>query len=159
MWPRPIFRPWHPVARAERQVWLGNVPESIRWKELQDHVDQAGTRWFLDPILAAGATAMGVWTRWFLERIFGSLDRFFWGEILGAWLQRKSDLQSNSQQAAKQLNVFVNRVSMKFMELINHAMERECRAPKDMLTPARINWLNPSMLSFLAGKSWGPEKK
>lgn len=22
------------------KVWLGNVPESIRWKELQDHVDQ-----------------------------------------------------------------------------------------------------------------------
>ncbi|CAE7663939.1 unnamed protein product [Symbiodinium pilosum] len=22
------------------KVWLGNVPESIRWKELQEHIDQ-----------------------------------------------------------------------------------------------------------------------
>ena len=29
------------VLSSSCQVWLGNVPEGIRWKELQDHIDQA----------------------------------------------------------------------------------------------------------------------
>ena len=49
-------KPWaKPVGispLAKRQVWLGNVPESTTWKELQDHVNQAveeegGSRWVL----------------------------------------------------------------------------------------------------------------
>merc|ERR1719265_2011074 len=33
-------------AKPECKVWIGNLPESIGWKELQEHFNQAGkTRW------------------------------------------------------------------------------------------------------------------
>ena len=34
-------RDQHGSAISSCQVWLGNVPESIRWKELREHIDQA----------------------------------------------------------------------------------------------------------------------
>merc|ERR1719162_2171139 len=33
-------------AKPECKVWIGNLPESAGWKELQEHFNQAGkTRW------------------------------------------------------------------------------------------------------------------
>merc|ERR1719420_185248 len=33
-------------AKPECKVWIGNLPESVGWKELQDHFNQAGkTKW------------------------------------------------------------------------------------------------------------------
>merc|ERR1719161_709186 len=30
------------AAKPERKVWIGNLPESVGWKELQEHFNQAG---------------------------------------------------------------------------------------------------------------------
>merc|ERR550537_708366 len=33
-------------AKPDRKVWVGNLPESVGWKELQEHFNQAGkTKW------------------------------------------------------------------------------------------------------------------
>merc|ERR1719231_1824919 len=33
-------------AKPDCKVWIGNLPESVGWKELQEHFNQAGkTRW------------------------------------------------------------------------------------------------------------------
>merc|ERR1719161_2106404 len=33
-------------AKPECKVWIGNLPESVGWKELQEHFNQAGkTKW------------------------------------------------------------------------------------------------------------------
>merc|ERR1719159_512758 len=33
-------------AKPECKVWIGNLPDSVGWKELQDHFNQAGkTKW------------------------------------------------------------------------------------------------------------------
>merc|ERR1711988_1905021 len=33
-------------AKPECKVWIGNLPESVSWKELKEHFDQAGkTKW------------------------------------------------------------------------------------------------------------------
>merc|ERR1719171_3443771 len=30
----------------DKKVWIGNIPESVGWKELKEHFDQAGkTKW------------------------------------------------------------------------------------------------------------------
>merc|ERR1719160_706746 len=32
--------------KSENKVWVGNLPESIGWKEMKEHFDQAGkTKW------------------------------------------------------------------------------------------------------------------
>merc|ERR1719387_905039 len=34
------------AAKAENKVWIGNLPESVGWKELEEHFKQAGkTKW------------------------------------------------------------------------------------------------------------------
>merc|ERR1719387_2800470 len=48
-------------AKADCKVWIGNLPESVGWKELQEHFNQAGkTKWVEAFTKGAGKGTGGV---------------------------------------------------------------------------------------------------
>merc|ERR1719387_2850435 len=48
-------------AKPEQKVWIGNLPESVGWKELQEHFNQAGkTTWVEAFTKGAGKGTGGV---------------------------------------------------------------------------------------------------
>merc|ERR1719387_1415636 len=48
-------------AKPEQKVWIGNLPESVGWKELKEHFDQAGkTKWVEAFTKGAGKGTGGV---------------------------------------------------------------------------------------------------
>merc|ERR1719235_1968015 len=48
-------------AKPEHKVWVGNLPESLGWKEMKEHFDQAGkTKWVESWKKGAGAGSGGV---------------------------------------------------------------------------------------------------